>query len=122
MTLPAPRPMIPATKQSTLARGVNANDGNAKRVVVLERALAVGVGGIGVLTEHELAFNADEATLVLSSLGHADTVAQINAALDRGRASPDEAVRKEAYAEVQRRQTALVPYIWLAHTQWAIGT
>jgi len=46
---------------------------------------------------------------------------QINAALDRGRASPDEAVRKEAYAEVQRRQTALVPYIWLAHTQWAIG-
>ena len=46
---------------------------------------------------------------------------QINAALDKGRASPDVAVRKEAYAEVQRRQTALVPYIWLAHSQWALG-
>ena len=46
---------------------------------------------------------------------------QINAALDKGRASPDASVRKEAYAEVQRRQTALVPYIWLAHSQWALG-
>ena len=46
---------------------------------------------------------------------------QINAALDKGRASPDQTVRKEAYAEVQRRQTALVPYIWLAHSQWALG-
>ena len=46
---------------------------------------------------------------------------QINAALDKGRASPELAVRKEAYAEVQRRQTALVPYIWLAHSQWALG-
>ena len=47
--------------------------------------------------------------------------ARLNAALDKGRASPDVAVRKEAYATVQKRQTALVPYIWLAHTQWALG-
>lgn len=47
--------------------------------------------------------------------------AELNAALDKGRASPDVAVRKEAYATVQKRQTALVPYIWLAHTQWALG-
>ncbi|MEX1218402.1 MAG: ABC transporter substrate-binding protein [Acidimicrobiales bacterium] len=46
---------------------------------------------------------------------------QINAALDTGRASPDSAVRKAAYATVQQRQTALVPYIWLAHSQWALG-
>ncbi len=46
---------------------------------------------------------------------------EINAALDKGRGSPDLAVRKEAYATVQQRQTALVPYIWLAHSQWAIG-
>lgn len=46
---------------------------------------------------------------------------EVNAALDKGRGSPDLAVRKEAYATVQKRQTALVPYIWLAHSQWAIG-
>lgn len=46
---------------------------------------------------------------------------ELNAALDKGRASPDLATRKQAYATVQQRQTALVPYIWLAHTQWAIG-
>ena len=46
---------------------------------------------------------------------------ELNAALDKGRASPDISVRKEAYATVQRRQTALVPYIWIAHTQWAIA-
>ncbi|MEJ6512849.1 MAG: ABC transporter substrate-binding protein [Acidimicrobiales bacterium] len=46
---------------------------------------------------------------------------EINAALDKGRASPDMAVRKDAYATVQKRQTALVPYIWLAHSQWALG-
>lgn len=46
---------------------------------------------------------------------------EINAALDKGRGSPDVAVRKEAYATVQKRQTALVPYIWLAHSQWALG-
>ena len=46
---------------------------------------------------------------------------ELNAALDKGRASPDAAVRKEAYATVQKRQTALVPYVWLTHTQWALG-
>lgn len=46
---------------------------------------------------------------------------QINDALDKARATPDQAVRKEAYATLQKRQTELVPYIWLAHTQWAIG-
>ncbi len=46
---------------------------------------------------------------------------ELNAALDKGRGSPDVAVRKEAYATVQKRQTALVPYIWLAHSQWALG-
>ena len=46
---------------------------------------------------------------------------QINEALDKARATPDETVRKEAYATVQKRQTELVPYIWLSHSQWAIG-
>jgi len=46
---------------------------------------------------------------------------ELNAALDKGRASPDVAIRKDAYATVQKRQTALVPYIWLAHSQWALG-
>ena len=46
---------------------------------------------------------------------------EIHAALDKGRGSPDVTVRKEAYATVQKRQTALVPYIWLAHSQWALG-
>jgi peptide/nickel transport system substrate-binding protein len=46
---------------------------------------------------------------------------QIDAALDRARATDDLAVRKEAYAELQRRQTELVPYIWLSHTQWVVG-
>ena len=30
-------------------------------------------------------------------------------------------MRKEAYAELQKRQSELLPYIWIAHTQWAIG-
>ena len=47
--------------------------------------------------------------------------AQIDAALDKARASNDPAVRKQAYADLQTRQTQLVPYIWLSHTQWAIG-
>jgi ABC-type transport system substrate-binding protein len=46
---------------------------------------------------------------------------QINEALDRARATPDEAVRKDAYATVQKRQTELVPYLWFSHTQWVIG-
>lgn len=47
--------------------------------------------------------------------------AQVDAALNKARASNDPAVRKQAYADLQKRQTELVPYIWLAHTQWAIG-
>jgi ABC-type transport system substrate-binding protein len=46
---------------------------------------------------------------------------QVNAALDKARASDDENVRKEAYAELVKRQSELVPYIWINHTQWAIG-
>lgn len=46
---------------------------------------------------------------------------QINAALDKARASNDPAVRKQAYADMQKRQTELAPYIWIAHSQWAIG-
>ena len=46
---------------------------------------------------------------------------QIDAALDRARATDDLTVRKEAYAELQRRQTELVPYIWLSHSQWTVG-
>ena len=46
---------------------------------------------------------------------------QVDAALNKARATQDETVRKQAYADMQKRQTELVPYIWLAHTQWAIG-
>lgn len=47
--------------------------------------------------------------------------AQVDAALNKARASNDVAVRKQAYAELQKRQTELAPYIWISHTQWAIG-
>jgi ABC-type transport system substrate-binding protein len=47
--------------------------------------------------------------------------AQIDAALNKARASNYPAVRKQAYIDLQTRQTELVPYIWLAHSQWAIG-
>lgn len=46
---------------------------------------------------------------------------QVDAALNKARASADPAVRKQAYADLQKRQSELVPYIWLSHTQWAIG-
>jgi peptide/nickel transport system substrate-binding protein len=46
---------------------------------------------------------------------------QIDAALDKARSTNDLAVRKQAYADLQRRQTELVPYLWLSHTQWVIG-
>jgi len=46
---------------------------------------------------------------------------QIDDALNRGRATADVALRQKAYADLQDRQTALVPYIWLARTQWAVG-
>ena len=46
---------------------------------------------------------------------------QINAALNKARASDDVAVRQQAYADLVKRQSELVPYIWINHTQWAIG-
>jgi peptide/nickel transport system substrate-binding protein len=46
---------------------------------------------------------------------------QVNAALDKARASDDPAVRKQAYADLVKRQSELVPYIWINHTQWAIA-
>jgi peptide/nickel transport system substrate-binding protein len=46
---------------------------------------------------------------------------QVDAALDKGRATDDPTVRQEAYSELQRRHNELVPYIWLNHRQWAIG-
>jgi ABC-type transport system substrate-binding protein len=47
--------------------------------------------------------------------------AQIDAALGDARASDDPAVRAEAYAALQQRQSELMPYVWISHTQWAIG-
>lgn len=46
---------------------------------------------------------------------------QVQAALDKARASNDRSVRVQAYSDLQRRQSELVPYVWLNHTQWAIG-
>lgn len=40
---------------------------------------------------------------------------QLDAALDEGRSNPDTATRKKAYATVQRRLRALLPYIWVDH-------
>jgi ABC-type transport system substrate-binding protein len=47
---------------------------------------------------------------------------QIDDAIDRGRASPDEATRKAAYQQLQQRFADLVPYVWLYHTDWVIAT
>lgn len=44
----------------------------------------------------------------------------IDEALDRGRQSPDPEDRRAAYATLQERFTALVPYIWLSHVEWGI--
>jgi ABC-type transport system substrate-binding protein len=46
---------------------------------------------------------------------------QVDEALNKARASDDPDVRKQAYAQLQERQSQLFPYIWIAHTQWAIG-
>ncbi|TDC55601.1 hypothetical protein E1281_11755 [Actinomadura sp. KC345] len=40
---------------------------------------------------------------------------QLSAALDAGRASSDEAARKKAYATVQKRLRAELPFIWIDH-------
>jgi ABC-type transport system substrate-binding protein len=46
---------------------------------------------------------------------------QIDAALNEARATADEASRQQAYAELQRRQSELLPYLWLYRSQWVIG-
>lgn len=45
----------------------------------------------------------------------------LDAALDKGRGNPEDNIRKEGYDELQRRQTADLPYLWLAHVQWGIA-
>lgn len=45
---------------------------------------------------------------------------QVDAALSKGRGSPDEATRKQAYTDLQKRFTADLPYIYLSHTPWAV--
>lgn len=47
--------------------------------------------------------------------------AELDKALDAGRASPDVATRKQAYTEVQKRFSALVPYLWIYRTDWVIA-
>jgi peptide/nickel transport system substrate-binding protein len=46
---------------------------------------------------------------------------QIDAGLDQGRQSADEATRKAGYATVQKQFAVDFPYIWTNHTIWAIG-
>jgi peptide/nickel transport system substrate-binding protein len=46
---------------------------------------------------------------------------QTDAALQKGRGTLDQATRKAAYDEVQARQTAVLPYIWLSHGRWTAG-
>ena len=45
---------------------------------------------------------------------------QIDAALDQGRQSTDQATRQQAYATLQQRMAADIPYIWLNHALWAV--
>ena len=47
--------------------------------------------------------------------------AQIDAALNKGRQSSDPEVRKQAYADLQKRMNEVLPYIWLNHTIWAVA-
>lgn len=44
----------------------------------------------------------------------------IDAALDRARATSDDAVRKAQYGIVARRMAELVPYVWIAHSLLAV--
>lgn len=46
--------------------------------------------------------------------------AAIDAGLDQGRTSTDDAVRKEGYAALQKGFATDIPYIWLDHALWAI--
>ena len=47
--------------------------------------------------------------------------AQIQAALDTGRSSPDPATRAAAYQGVARRLGADLPYLWLSRTIWMVA-
>ncbi|MCX7620088.1 MAG: ABC transporter substrate-binding protein [Acidimicrobiales bacterium] len=62
--------------------------------------------------------NADD-QLALNIARHANP--DIDAALKKGRENPDPEVRREAYAELQRKFSELVPYAWLDHATWAIA-
>jgi peptide/nickel transport system substrate-binding protein len=42
-------------------------------------------------------------------------------ALNDQRATPDESVRKAAWAIIQQRQTDLLPYLWLSSVRWALA-
>lgn len=46
---------------------------------------------------------------------------ELQAALDRGRASDDPDTREAAYDEAQLLMNQDIPYLWLTHTVWAIG-
>jgi len=46
---------------------------------------------------------------------------QLDAALDKGRSTTDEATRKQAYATVQQRFAEDLAYIWLDHSLWVIA-
>jgi peptide/nickel transport system substrate-binding protein len=46
---------------------------------------------------------------------------KIDAALDQGRQSTDEATRKQAYADLQRLMATDLPYIWMNHALWAVA-
>lgn len=46
---------------------------------------------------------------------------QLDAALDKGRSTTDEAVRHDAYAIVQQRFAEDLAYIWLDHSLWVIA-
>jgi len=46
--------------------------------------------------------------------------ASIDAGLDKGRTSTDEATRKDGYATLQQGFAKDVPYVWLNHALWAV--
>jgi len=62
--------------------------------------------------------NADD-QLALNIARHASP--EIDAALRKGRENPDPDARREAYAELQRKFSELVPYAWLDHATWVIA-
>ena len=47
--------------------------------------------------------------------------AAIDAGLDKGRQSSDEATRKEGYAAVQQGFARDIPYVWLNHSLWVVA-